>query len=674
VHGFRDRDGALEWSSRHETLRLEPWGRDSIRVRAALGRIRDDLPAALLDRPATELRPDGARLELGDGRASLENGLLRAEVSAEGRLGFARTDGGGELLAEQPAHFWWPGPRLYVSTGNGYQRLEQRFRAYDDERLYGLGQHQHGRLDQKGTVIDLVQRNSEVSIPFLFSSRGYGLLWNNPAIGRVELGLTGTRWVADSARQIDYWVTTGPGPAAILGNYADATGHPPMLPEWAAGFWQSKLRYRTQEELLEVAREHGRRGLPLSVIVVDFFHWTHLGDWRFDPGEWPDPAAMVRELEELGVKLMVSIWPSVSPLSGNYQEMLCRGLLVATERGVPSHAPWPDKGSDVDVAVAFYDATHPEAREFVWQQVKEHYYDLGVRVWWLDACEPELLPGTPENLRYHAGPGLEVGNLYPMHHAAGFYQGMRAAGETGIVNLCRSAWAGSQRYGAAVWSGDVPATFESLRDQVRAGLNMALSGIPWWTTDIGGFHGGDPASPYFRELLVRWFQYALFCPLFRLHGEREPRLPHGPVRTGGPNEVWSFGEQVYGIVRELLFLRERLRPYLMEQMRAAHERGVPPMRPLFFDFPDDWWAWTAEDQFLLGPDILVAPIVEHEARARDVYLPSGARWVDAWTGKESDGGVTVRAEAPLDCIPVHLRLGPGTPALLELLQSRQVPA
>ena len=671
MHGFRDRDGALEWGSQHETVRLEPWGRDSIRVRAGLGPLRHDLSGALLERPAGELRPDGCRVELErpGGGARLVSGALGAEVSADGEIRFTSTRDGGELLAEQRAHFWWPGPRLFAATGNGYQRLEQRFRAYDGERLYGLGQHQHGRLDQKGAVIDLVQRNSEVSIPFLLSSRGYGLLWNNPAIGRVELGVNGTRWVADSARQIDYWVTTGATPAAILSNYAAASGHAPMLPDWATGFWQSKLRYRTQEELLEVAREQRRRGLPLSVIVSDFFHWSHLGDWRFDPEEWPDPAAMVKELDELGVKLMVSVWPSVSPLSENYQEMLSRGLLIATEHGVPSHAPWPDKGCEVDLDVAFYDATNPEAREFVWQQVREHYYALGVRVWWLDACEPELRPGTPENLRYHAGPGLEVGNLYPMLHARGFYEGMRAEGETEIVSLCRSAWAGSQRYGAVVWSGDIPATFESLRDQVRAGLNMALSGIPWWTTDIGGFHGGDPASPYFRELVVRWFQYGLFCPLFRLHGEREPRMPHGPSRTGGPNEVWSFGDQAYEVIREILFLRERLRPYVLEQMRAAHECGVPPMRPLFLEFPDDPSAWPVEDQFLLGPDILVAPVVEHGARAREVYLPAGARWVDAWSGEETPGGTILHADAPLTRIPVYLRHGPTTADLRQQFQS-----
>lgn len=545
---------------------------------------------------------------------------------------------------------------MFTSTGNGYYRIDQHFASYGGERLFGLGQHTHGLLDQKGTVVDLVQRNAEVTIPFLVSSRGYGLLWNSPAVGRVELAENGTRWSSDSARQIDYWVTAGEDPAAILANYADATGHAPMLPEWASGFWQCKLRYRTQDELMEVAREHRRRGLPLSVIVSDFFHWTHLGDWRFDPAEWPDPAAMVEELREMGTELMVSVWPSVSPLSENYADMMRRGLLVATEQGPPVHADWADKGVDSKVQVSFYDPTNPAARSYLWDRIRENYHALGIRVWWLDACEPEIKPGHPSNLRYHAGPGTEVGNIYPAEHARGFYEGMRAEGETEIITLCRSAWAGSQRYGAALWSGDIPATFASLRTQVRAGLNVAMSGIPWWTTDIGGFHGGDQDSAEFRELLVRWFQYGVFCPLLRLHGFREPfaNTLH-PGMTGGPNEVWSYGEEVYALLSELLFLRERLRPYVMEQMRLAHENGLPPMRPLFVDFPGDERAWDVDDAFLFGPDILVAPVTEFGCRERDVYLPEGASWRDPWSGRTHPGGAVVRLPAPLDRVPVLLR-------------------
>jgi alpha-D-xyloside xylohydrolase len=651
---------ALVWRSEHELLRIEPWGADSLRVRAGLHAIRDDLPGALDERPASK-----GSARIADGSGCVECGGLRAVVTEEGMLTFHRTHDGAELLAEERAHFWWGGPRQFLPGGGGAHRLEQRFRAYPDEKMFGLGQRTHGHLDHKGLVLDLLQRNAEVSIPFLLSSRGYGLLWNNPAVGRVELAQNGTRWVADSARQIDYWITAGPDPQALLSRYAEATGHAPMLPQWASGFWQSKLRYQSQEELLEVAREHRRRGLPLSVIVCDFFHWSQLGDWRFHPEEWPDPQAMVRELEEMGVKLMVSIWPTVSPTSENHPSMQQSGMLVGTEQGLPFHQTWKDRGFDAPMGVSFYDATNPEAREFVWSKAKQNYYDLGVRVWWLDACEPEIHPVHPENLRFHAGPGAEVFNLYPREHARGFFEGMREAGETEVVNLCRSAWAGSQRWGAALWSGDIPATFDSLARQVRAGLNTALSGIPWWTTDIGGFHGGDPEDPAYQELMIRWFQYGVFCPLFRLHGDRLPRSELGPAMTGGPNEVWSYGAEALEIITGVLRMRERLRPYVMEQMRTAHTDGLPPMRPVFIDFPEDAEAWAVDDQFLFGPDILVAPVLEPGVEERSVYLPDGAEWSDAWTGERHDGGTRITAAAPLHHIPVFLRNGRVLPIRAE---------
>lgn len=665
MQGFRQQGNALIWELNCETVQIEPWGRDSLRVRSTMGpEIRDDLPGALLEPVATE-----AQIEIDPGRAVIRNGAIAAEIFVEGgerqlsnlfsagRIRFFGPATDAEFLAEKSPQFRAPPARYFRPVSSDLFRTEVSLEAYDGERLYGLGQQQHGRLDQKGCVIDLLQRNTEVSIPFLLSSRGYGFLWNNPAVGRAELGYTATRWVAEATRQLDYWVTAGDAPAQVMARYADATGHPPLLPEWAAGFWQSKLRYRTQEELLSVAREHKRRGLPLSVIVSDFFHWTLQGDWQFDSEAWPDPAGMVRELEELGVKLMVSIWPTVNPRSRNFQEMWRRGLLVRNERGLSVHKPFRDTQPEGRVDVQFYDATNPEARGFIWDQVREHYYRHGIRVWWLDACEPDMYPMDPDNLRYHLGNGLEVTNIYPLLHTRAFYEGMRAEGEEEIISLCRSAWAGSQRYGAAVWSGDIPSTFESLQAQVRAGLNIALSGIPWWTTDIGGFFDGDPDSPYFRELVVRWFQYSTFCPLFRLHGYRLPDRPD----TGGPNEVWSFGDEAYAIIKELLFLRERLRPYIMEQMRLAHEKGIPPMRPLFFDFPGDAEGAAVDDQFMFGPDLLVAPVLYEGKRSRDVYLPAGTTWTDGWTEETLEGGWWITAEAPLEQIPLYLRGGARLP-------------
>jgi alpha-D-xyloside xylohydrolase len=646
---------ALIWRGGHETMRIEPWGAHSLRVRATqAAEIQGDsstgsgqaLPGALLP-PA----PVEAEITIGPEAASIRSGRLRADVTAEGQISFSNAETGAALLGEPEPRFIQPPARGFKPLSSDLYHISAAFQAAEGERFYGLGQHQHGLLDQKGCVIDLWHRNTEVSIPFLVSSQGYGFLWHNPAVGRVELGRSATRWVAEASRQIDYWITAG-SYADILARYADATGHAPVLPAWAAGFWQCKLRYRSQEELLAVAREYRSRGLPLDVIVADFFHWTRMGEWRFDPAAWPDPGAMVAELETLGVRLMVSVWPAVNPAAETYDEMERRGLLVRAARGQPVHMLFTDVGADGPVPLRFYDATHPEARRFIWERVRAGYYRHGIKVWWLDACEPETYPPDHENLRYHLGNGLEVAGIYPLLHQQGFYEGLKREGETDVVLLCRSAWAGSQRYGAAVWSGDIASTFEALQAQVRAGLNIGLSGIPWWTTDIGGFHGGDPAAPYFRELIVRWFQYGAFCPLCRLHGLR---LPTTGWDTGGPNEVWSFGAEAYAILRELLFLRERLKPYIRAQMAVAAESGTPPMRPLFVDFPDDPACHAVEDQFLFGPDILVAPVLQQGATSRSVYLPAGAVWYDAWSGEARAGGAALTADAPLARIPVFVR-------------------
>jgi alpha-D-xyloside xylohydrolase len=651
-----------------EALQVDAWGASGARVRSTLGGAVTETPGSALD----EAGAAAAEVEILENRARLRNGDLVVEVydNPEERfvpfpplVRFLRADG-TELLAESVPHFTSPPQRRYRRIGGDLLGCEVAFDAHPEERFFGLGQHQHGLLDQKGAVIDLVQRNTEVSVPFALSSRGYGLLWNMPGVGRVELGANRTRWAADAARQVDYWVTTGPDPAAIVGHYVQATGLPPKLPEWASGFWQSKLRYRDQDELLEVAREYKRRGLPLSVIVCDYFHWTRQGEWRFDPSEWPDPQAMVDELRELGVELLVSVWPTVNPNGATYAEMDRRGFLVRSLAGLPPlHLAFWDKGTDGHAFMRYYDATNPDARRYVWERITEGYRRYGIRAFWLDACEPEILADNPENARYFLGAGSEVQGVYPREHARGFYEGLRADGENDVVLLCRSAWAGSQRWGAAVWSGDIESTFEALAAQIPAGLNMGISGIPWWTTDIGGFKNGDPTTDYFRELVVRWFQFAAFCPLFRLHGVREPGPLVGSGQTGAPNEVWSFGDEAYELICEQLALRERIRPYVMEQMATASVTGLPPMRALFLEFPDEAAAWEVGDQFMLGPDVLVAPVTVQGARARDVYLPGGASWLDAWTGEPVEESGWVTAEAPLDRIPVYLREGGGLRAL-----------
>ena len=305
-------------------------------------------------------------------------------------------------------------------------------------------------------------------------------------MGRVNFGKNITTWEAFSTKKLDYWITAGDTPAEIEEAYANATGKVPMMPDYAMGFWQCKLRYQTQEELLEVAREYKRRGLPISVIVVDFFHWPCQGEWKFDPTYWPDPDAMIAELKEMGIELMVSIWPTVDYRSENFKEMMGKGLLIRVESGYPI-------SMDFQGNTLHYDATNPEAREYVWQKAKQNYYDKGrkgILAWMRQSRNIPYM--IFENYRYHLGPNIQVGNIYPVMYAKTFFDGMKAEGQENIINLFSAAHgAGSQRYGALVWSGDIKSSFPSMKNQVAAGLNMGLAGIPWWTTDIGGFFGAN---------------------------------------------------------------------------------------------------------------------------------------------------------------------------------------
>ncbi|MDA8410222.1 MAG: hypothetical protein M0001_07505 [Treponema sp.] len=644
----------LHFTHGGERLVLSCVGAGAIRLLATRNRDFTHRDWAILD-PMSR----GAEIEIGESEASISSDGLTARISSGGRVEFR--DGAGRTLLEEvhPRRPWACDGRSYRPLGGDAYEARTWFEADGAESFFGLGQHHNGRLDQKGCVIDLEQKNTEIAIPFLVSSKGYGFLWNCPSLGRVELAANGTRWFAERLREIDYVVFAGPSYQEVLMRYFHVTGAPPAAPEWATGFWQSKLRYKSQEELLSVAREYRRRGLPLSVIVADYFHWTAMGDWRFDPSLWPDPKAMVEELGAMGVRLVVSVWPSVNPDSENYAEMRERDFLLKSVSGPPFFYLFEDTGSKKKVPLAYYDPSDPGARGYVWDKVNTNYHSIGVASYWLDACEPELQPFSPRNLLMAAGTGDEVANAYPFFNARTFYDGMRAAGEKEILNLCRSAWAGSQRFGSLVWSGDVDSDFPSLARQIRVGLNMAMSGIPWWTTDIGGFFGGDIEDPGFRELVVRWFQFGVFCPVTRLHGFRNS----WDAKEGADNELWSFGEEAYGILKSMLGLRESLRPQIAAFAKGELSKGRPFMRPLFFDFPGEAGLLAVDDEYLFLDGLLVAPVTVAGARSRMVRLPRGGRWIDPYTGDAHEGGLGVEIAAPLERIPVLVKEGS------ELLQS-----
>jgi len=636
----------LQWENEGELYWIDAFGPNALRFRGSKSLRINDEDWNLLPQPEVQLE-----IAFTEGSAVVRNGTIRAEVEARrGRITYLNDD--DEILLREAYHHHHPQfARQFRSKGSDHFELKVTFDAEKDEHLYGMGQHPNDCLDLKGTVLELAQKNTQISIPFLLSSKGYGFIWNNPAVGRAELSLTHTSFYAEYTKQIDYVIFAGETPADLVTHYSVLTGTAPRMPEFATGFWQSKLRYYSQEDLLDVAREYRRRNLPISVIVADFYHWPVTGDWKFNPELWPDPAEMIEELDSLGIELVVSVWPTLAPQSENYAEFRRRNFTIRPENG-------NNLFLKVNDDLTYVDVTHPEARKALWARLKENYFDLGVRQFWMDEAEPEIEPLEYHNIRYYRGNGLEVSSLYPYHLSQTIFEGQVASGQTEIINLTRSGWIGSQRLGAVLWSGDISGDFPTLRRQVKAGLNIGLSGIPWWTTDIGGFWA-DPRSDEYREVLIRWFQFGAFSPVMRIHGVNQPfsEIEGQLTGTGAPNEVWSFGEEAYGILSHYLDIRERLRPYIQKHMDIASEDGTPVMRPLFYDFPDDEKSYTIEDQFMFGPDVLVAPVLEAGAISRRVYLPKGSMWTDALTGETQEGGQTIDYAVSIENIPLFTRNG-----------------
>lgn len=658
-----------------ELLIIEPWGQHSLRVRSFLDQHFVERENAL-----TELHGYDEKLVetyYKNNQATIVNGKIKAVLDHRDRLTFynekdevllkefirlraVKHDDGSEDVGTVEFTKDFNSTlklksREYRANNDGSNfRTKVRFEPHAQEKIYGMGQYQQNYLDLKNTMLELAQRNSQMSVPFYVSSRNYGFLWNHPGIGKITFAKNMTEWEMYGTDYIDYWITAGDSPKEITEQYTSVTGRVPEMPKKLLGLWQSKLRYRTPEEVLEVVEGYKQRGIQLSTIAIDYFHWPKQGEYRFDPDFWPEPEKLVKTLkEDYNVEPLISIWPTVQSDAYNYEQYLQGGYLIKVNRGV--RLTMQIQGSTV-----FMDTTNPEARDYVWNLIKKNYKDIGIDYYWVDVAEPGYAVYDFENYRYHSGTAVESGNLYPNGYLKMVYDGNKDSNES-VVTLVRGAWAGAQKYGALAWSGDIDSSFEAFHNQVNSGLNMGMAGIPWWTTDIGGFHGGNPEDPEFRELMVRWFQYSTFSPILRMHGDR---LPHskplsnsggGSMPTGAPNEIWSYGSEVENIMTDYVEIRERMKDYLAESMTEAHELGYPIMRTLFYEFPEDKKSWEIDNTYMLGSDILVAPIMNYKERGREVYLPSGEKWRHLFTGKEYAGGATYYVAAPLEQIPVFIK-------------------
>ncbi|HEX3684124.1 MAG TPA: glycoside hydrolase family 31 protein [Bryobacteraceae bacterium] len=570
----------------------------------------------------------------------------------EGLIGYIGKDG-KNLLTEGPKEL----TPAVVNNERTYH-AEDIFKIYgSEEAFYGLGQHQAGVWNYRGESVDLSQDNTNIAVPMFLSSKGYGIFWNNTSAGRWNNRFIHYLFLSSEVSDsIDYYFLYGPEFDKIIGAYRGLTGAAPLYGKWAYGFWQSKNKYSSQEQLLGIAKKYRDLRIPIDNIVQDWFWWTLTGEFKFN-NKYPDPRAMVEQLHNEHFHLMMSVWPFFDPGSETYNEMDRRGYFLARTAVAGFHP----KGA------ALYDASNPDARKYYWNLIDNALFKIGADAWWMDTTEPET-EGREENIlldhRIWAGNGARFANIYPLMTTAGVYQGQRAeTDQKRVFILSRSAFAGIQRNAVTAWSGDILSDFETYKRQIPAGLNFELSGIPYWTTDIGGFVFGHPEDPKYRELFVRWFQYGAFCPIFRVHGTRIP----------DENELWSYGPDAESILTRFDRLRYRLMPYIYSVAWMVTSQSYTPMRPLAMDFGDDVKAQNIGDQFLFGPAILVNPVTDQGATTRQLYLPK-SKWYDFWTGAVSSGPMEVNAPAPLSRLPLYVRAGSIVPMGPDLQYAEQKPA
>lgn len=580
--------------------------------------------------------------------ASVKTGKLEVNLSLErGSLSFR--SGEGESLLNEGSSI----PRTYEPVeANGEQtfRVTDRFSPSFGEALFGLGQHQNGMFNYRGATIELAQDNTDVAIPLLVSSKGYALMWNTAALtyvdNRFPLELTLS---SIAGRSIDYYFLYGPEMDTILHEYRTMTGHTPLLPKWAYGFFQSKDRYVSLDEIQDIARRYRREHIPLDAMVQDWFWWKTEGDPEFN-ANYHDVAKDLETLHKENVHAMISVWGLLDPESETYKTLDAKHMLV------------PD--------AHVYDPTSPEARDIYWDRLPGKLLKQGWDAFWLDSAEPEeywphMGDGILRNKRLAIGNGAEFTNVFPLLHTLGVQDHWKAATENKrVFLLTRSAFLGQQRVGATVWSGDVYGSYWGLSHQVAAGLNFALSGYPYWTTDIGGYwppHDDPLADSAFQELYARWFEFGTFCPIFRTHGHR----PH--------NEMWSF-DKVEPILVSYDRLRYRLMPYIYSLAWKVTSEDYTIQRPLVMDWRTDARTWNTGDQFMFGPAMLVNPVLKAGAARRSVYLPAAAAWYDFWSGKSLTGSQEIEADAPLDRIPLFVRAGSILPMGPEIEYATQNPA
>lgn len=704
----------------NETLRIGVCSERVIHVEASP---TNDFPKPVVP---VLVRPCGAAPFTVSSNAStvfIKTSKLKIEIERQkGSVRFL-TSTGLPVLSEQPDGGRTIAPATADSTHE--YRVRQDFRLTPGEAIYGLGQRQEGFLNLRDIPVRLLQANTNIAIPFLVSTNGYGLLWNNAALtdfnpttqpiqldangtgtfktgaegeygfllsgnsrGKLQLSVNDEKvidiqnmWMPWSAsgkihleanttypvkaetggdtelsvrtpsesmafqsevgRAVDYYFIFGPEPNQVIAQYREFTGAAPMLPRWAYGFWQCRERYSSQQQILDTAADFRARKIPVDALVQDWQYWGKYG-WnamRFDESAYPDPAKMMDELHRQDLHLVISVWAKFGSETQVDHDFVNAHLVLTNNAstGEPGEAKEKENWADL---------FNPSAQKLYWSEMNRNLFSLGLDGWWLDASEPE---GDPlKNDETYLGPGKMVRNAFPLFETSAVYDGQRATNENKrVVILSRSAYAGQQRNGSISWSGDISANWDTLRSQIPAGLSFAMSGFPYWTTDIGGFF--RPADQYtstdYHELLIRWFEFGTFCPIFRIHGYQSE------------TEMWKYGPEVEKDLREFDGLRYRLMPYIYSAAWGVTSRGGTVMQALPFVYPREPALREVDDEFLFGDSLLVSPVTQPNVTTRSVVLPAGDDWVDFWTGQMYRGGNTIEAEAPLSRIPILVKAG-----------------
>lgn len=654
VTGFTKEAHALVVNQSTGVLRVEVQAADVLHVTfAANGAVKAARPDDHMLVPGTWSEPEFTVSET-EKAVTLATTQLKVEIEkANGAVHYATAQ--GKPLTTDTYRTLTPAE----VNGEAAYRAEVGFGIYGShEGFYGLGQHQAGVWNYRGEEVDLSQENTEIAIPLLVSTNGYGILWNNP--GRSRFNNRFVHWLymtSEVADQIDYFFLYGPDADAVIGHYRKLTGEVPLFGRWAYGFWQCKNKYQAQDELLNVAAKYRALHIPVDNIVQDWFWWKTMGEMQWND-HYPDPQALIDTLHKEHFHLMVSIWPYFRPGSPVYDEFDQKGWFIAKTK----------LGGFHPLGQAVYDPTNPEAAKAYWANANAALFQKGVDAWWLDTDEPET-EGRQDNIlvdhKLALGSGARYANVFPLFHAGAVSEGQQAASdEKRVFILSRSAFAGAQRYGVTAWSGDVLSDFLAFERQIRAGLNYSISGMPYWTTDIGGFiSGGNLNDPKFRELFVRWFEFGAFSPVFRVHGTRWPN----------ENELWSYGPEAQKILVNYDTLRYRLLPYIYSQAWQITNHHGTLMRPLVMDWPQDVTAQNTGDEYLFGPALLVSPVYLQGATTRSVYLPK-AGWYDFWTGDKVAGEQRLNVAAPLETLPLFVRAGSIVPMGPAMEWSTEKPA